>query len=364
MKRKLSYLLSLMLIISLASYGIIKLKGSNKQYEEEGLTVVTSFYPMYIAALNIADGIEGVNVINLTENQTGCVHDYQLTTKDMRTLSGAEVVILNGAEMEEFLEEIIAQHEELKVIDSSQGMEFLTGTSHNHFGESHIEGEESETEHSEEDSHIHEEEHVEEYLDDHSQENLEEHLDDHSQEDLEEHVHNHSNINGHVWLNLERYKQQIQAITEGLCRYDEQHATMYQKNASRYLEKVEKLKLEMDELKALSKGVEVIIFHDSFAYLAEELGMEVVHAVDTDGETALSAGEIAEVIEEIKLHDIKYLFTEAQFEHTIADRIEAETGATVYVLDSLVTGIKDKDSYLKGMKQNIDILKKAMQSPS
>lgn len=337
MKRKLSYLLSVMLVISLASYGIIKLKGNNKQTVEEGLTVVTSFYPMYIAALNIADGIDGVNVINLTENQTGCVHDYQLTTKDMRTLSGAEVVILNGAEMEEFLEDIISQHEELKVIDSSQGMEFLTGTSHNHFGESHTEGEESETEHSEE------------------------HLEEHSQESSEEHVHTHSNINGHVWLNLDRYKTQIQTITEGLCKYDEVHATMYQKNANRYLEKIEKLKTEMDSLKAVSKGVEVIIFHDSFAYLAEELEMEVVHAVDTDGETALSAGEIAEVIEEIKLHDIKYLFTEAQFEHTIADRIEAETGATVYVLDSLVSGDREKDSYLKGMKQNMKILKEAFE---
>jgi len=103
MKRKLIYLLSVMLLLSLTSYGAIKIKGENKQYQGEGLTIVTSFYPMYIASLNIADGIDGVQVVNLTENQTGCVHDYQLTTKDMRTLSGAQVVVLNGGEMEEFI---------------------------------------------------------------------------------------------------------------------------------------------------------------------------------------------------------------------------------------------------------------------
>jgi len=312
MKRKLIYLLSVMLLLSLTSYGAIKIKGENKQYQGEGLTIVTSFYPMYIASLNIADGIDGVQVVNLTENQTGCVHDYQLTTKDMRTLSGAQVVVLNGGEMEEFMEDVLDQQEGIQIIDSSAGMKFLTGSTHDH--------------------------------------NHEENGD--QQEDS--HVHNHSNINGHVWLNVERYMKQIQTITDGLCKIDPLHEGMYRKNEETYLVKVQSLKGEFDSL-----GTEIIIFHDSFAYLAEELGMEVVHAVNTDGETALSAGEIAEVVEEIKLHDIAYLFTEEQYEHTIAERIEAETNATVYVMDSLVTGGLDKDSYLKGMKKNIEILKEA-----
>lgn len=322
MKRKLIYLLSVMLLLSLVSYGAIRIKGENKQYKGEGLTIVTSFYPMYIAALNIADGIDGVQVMNLTENQTGCVHDYQLTTKDMRTLSGAQVVILNGGEMEEFMESVLDQQEGMQVIDSSAGMKFLTGSTHDH---------------------THEE-------------------DGDHQEDS--HVHNHSNINGHVWLNVERYMNQIQTITDGLCKIDPLHEGMYHKNEEKYLEKLESLKIELDSLKEITSGAEIIIFHDSFAYLAEELGMEVVHAVNTDGETALSAGEIAEVVEEIKLHDISYLFTEEQYEHTIAERIEAETNATAYVMDSLVTGGIDKNSYLKGMKKNIEILKEAFKVKS
>ena len=154
--------------------------------------------------------------------------------------------------------------------------------------------------------------------------------------------------------------QQIQTITEGLCEFDPTHEAMYRKNEDKYLEQLQSIKEEIESLKEIANGAEIIIFHDSFAYLAEELGMEVVHAVNTDGETALSAGEIAEVIEEINLHDIKYLFTEEQYEHTIADRIEAETNATVYVMDSLVTGGVNKDSYLKGMKKNIEMLKEAL----
>lgn len=366
MKRKLNLLLSVMLILSLISYGAIKIKGENKQYKEEGLTIVTSFYPMYIAALNIADGIDGVQVINLTENQTGCVHDYQLTTKDMRTLSGAQVVILNGGEMEEFMEDVLNQQEGIYMIDSSAGMEFLTGSTHNHFGESYQEGEDHDSH--EETDHDHATGEVDEsQLEDDIQEDNQTHLEDnhdhtHAEDSTEgetSHVHNHSNLNGHVWLNVERYMKQIQTITDGLCEFDPIHKEMYRENEKKYLEKLQSLKTELDSLKEMATGTEIIIFHDSFAYLAEELGLEVVHAVNTDGETALSAGEIAEVIEEIKLHDITYLFTEEQYEHTIADRIEAETDAKVYVMDSLVTGGINKDSYLNGMKRNIEILKEA-----
>ena len=356
MKRKLKFLLSVMLILSLISYGAIKIQGKNKQYQEEGLTIVTSFYPMYIAALNIADGIDGVQVVNLTENQTGCVHDYQLTTKDMRTLSGAQVVILNGGDMEEFMEDVLNQQEEIQVIDSSAGMDFLTGSTHNHSGESYQEDNELYNQYSEEIDHDHTDEESSNHPeDDHIHTN-----DDSSNQSESSHVHTHSNLNGHVWLNVHRYMQQIQTITEGLCEFDPTHEAMYRKNEDKYLEQLQSIKEEIESLKEIANGAEIIIFHDSFAYLAEELGMEVVHAVNTDGETALSAGEIAEVIEEINLHDIKYLFTEEQYEHTIADRIEAETNATVYVMDSLVTGGVNKDSYLKGMKKNIEMLKEAL----
>ena len=48
--------------------------------------MVTSFYPMYIMALNVTDGVEGVKVDNMAGQQTGCLHDYQLQTKDMKNL--------------------------------------------------------------------------------------------------------------------------------------------------------------------------------------------------------------------------------------------------------------------------------------
>lgn len=47
---------------------------------------------MYIATLNIVDGVEGVRLENLSEPQTGCLHDFQLTPEDMKLLSTADVL--------------------------------------------------------------------------------------------------------------------------------------------------------------------------------------------------------------------------------------------------------------------------------
>ena len=71
-------------------------------------TIVTSFYPIWILALNLTDGLEGVEVINLTEPVTGCLHDYYLLPSDKVTLSRADILLINGAGMEAFIPAAIA----------------------------------------------------------------------------------------------------------------------------------------------------------------------------------------------------------------------------------------------------------------
>ena len=78
----------------------------NTDEADDMLTVVTSCYPMYIAALNIVDGVEGVRLENLSEPQTGCLHDFQLTPEDMKLLSTADVFVTNGGGIESFMSDV------------------------------------------------------------------------------------------------------------------------------------------------------------------------------------------------------------------------------------------------------------------
>jgi len=92
--------------------------------------VVTSFYPVYIATLNVTEGVEGTEVHNLAAPHVGCLHDYQLTTADARNLSEAKLLLANGAGMETFLGKIRAQNPALKIVEVSEGIPLIDGNPH------------------------------------------------------------------------------------------------------------------------------------------------------------------------------------------------------------------------------------------
>lgn len=92
--------------------------------------VVTSFYPMYVATLNLVAGVEGVEVVNLTQPFTGCLHDVQLTPAEMVKLSGADALVINGAGMESFMGKALEVVAKERVIEASDGVELLDENAH------------------------------------------------------------------------------------------------------------------------------------------------------------------------------------------------------------------------------------------
>lgn len=85
----------------------------------ESFNIVTSFYPVYVFTSNIIKDADGVLLQNLTDADIGCLHDYTVTPKDMRLLESADLLIINGAGMEEF---VINAPSDLTVCDSSEGI--------------------------------------------------------------------------------------------------------------------------------------------------------------------------------------------------------------------------------------------------
>ena len=190
------------------------------------MRVVTSFYPVYNIVQNLLSQTEQAEVINLTGNQTGCLHEYQLTTEDMRVLSGADVFFMNGAGMELFLEVVAEEYQELPIVMTTTGISLLEGSGH-----SHHHGTETEEEH---EAHSHE-------------------------------------VNGHSWMDVERYLEQLRYTKDELDRLFPQYRASV---ASAYLEyeaRLKELAEEKEELEAMLSGTHVVIFHDAFAYLADML---------------------------------------------------------------------------------------------
>lgn len=320
LKKKLGFLAGVMVLLSLAAYAVCFFAGSRKLNNKEGdFLLVTSFYPMYVLAENLTEGVEGVSVSNLTENQTGCLHDYQLSSRDMKLLSQADAFLINGAGMELFMEKVMENNCDLPVLEASRGITLLAGVSH-----------------------VHSQEHS------HEQEG-----DFHEQETYVGHSHEE---NGHVWMDVERYRMQAETLTKELVLLLPEKRMQLEHAWAVYEEKLENLQTELSALRDQTEGKYVVIFHEAFAYLADSLGMEVLMSLSLDEETVPSAGEIAEVIEEIRYHGTALILIEQTYA-SYAEKLLAETDSQVVYLDPLTTGDGSVDSYLNAMWKNLDAIR-------
>lgn len=304
----------MLLSILVVSFGFTNIYVShNQQTKDEDFVVVTSFYPMYIAAMNVVGDTDGVTLKNLSEPQTGCLHDFQLTPADMKLLSTADVFIINGGGIESFMEDIAKQYPDLVVIEACEEIELLC----------------------EQEAHDHE---VENSHDD----------------------HNHD-VNAHAWMSVKNYRKQVENITNGLAEAAPDFAESFLANAGNYDRKLEELQVEQKELLTLTQGEEVIMFHCAYDYVAEDLSLEVAFCMDLDEERQVSAGEVAEVLEVIEHHGVKYIFAEALYGTDMCEMVQKEADVTVVYLDPLNRGEYDKDSYLVGMRNNLKLMQEAFE---
>lgn len=330
---------------------------------KEELLVVTSFYPMYVAALNVAGGCEGVTVENLSEPQTGCLHDFQLTPEDMRLLSEADVFVINGGGMESFLTEVAREYPGLAIIDA--GAAVFSG------------------------DHAAEEETAPAVAEDAASAVAEDAA--HAAEEESGHAHSE---NAHAWMSIGHYREQIAAIRDGLMETDPAHAAYYEAQAEAYLSKINDFAAEAESLKTMTQGQPVLLFHEAFAYLAEDYGLIVEGILNLDEERQVSAGEVADLMELIEREKIQIILAEALYGRDMGDTIEAETDCKVYYLDTLTradsgaekgeaedgapAGDAEKgeaedgapanggaaDSWLRGMERNLEILREAFGAKS
>lgn len=331
MKLKFTKLIIIFLSISLLLIGC-KNTTVDTTKEDNELTIVTSFYPMYISALNVVKDIPNVNLINLTQPQTGCLHDYQLTPADLKTLSKADIFVINGLGMESFLDDVISQYKDIHMINASEGISLLEATStHEH--------------HHEDDENCTIEEHN--------------HDEDHKNES---HDHDHDH-NPHVWVSISKNIDQVKNIADQLSSLDPQNASLYKSNSEKYIRELEDLRDEMHLALDNVSNRDIITFHEAFPYFAEEFNLNIAGILELEPNVEPSAKQLEEIIETVKEKNITALFIEPQYSPKAAETVANETVAKIYTLDPIVTGESNEDAahdYINKMKENLNVLKEAL----
>lgn len=277
--------------------------GEAKNTEDSEINVTASFYPIYILAENVIGDAEGINLQNMAQPQTGCLHDYQLSTGDMKKLDTTDIFLINGGGMESFLDNALELFPQLNIVDTSRGTVSLENDGH-----------------------------------------------DHEEEGEDEHSHNHEE-NSHFWILPQNAAVQAENICEALSEVCPDKADEFRENTDSFIE-------SLNDIETFDgNGMKVCIFNEAFAYLHLSYGLDVRLCVEMDENQTPSAKEMAEIITTVKEENISLLIAADDASKAIADTVARETDAKVVVLDPLLTGDFSPESYAEALNENARILK-------
>jgi zinc transport system substrate-binding protein len=254
---------------------------------------------MYIFTSNIVKDIPNVKVVDMTAPATGCLHDYTVTPDDMKKLEGARFFVVSGAGMESFIDKVVRQSPNLKIIDASKGIRLIKGKGD-------------------------------------------------------------TGDNPHVWVSITNAIRQVRNIGDRLAALDPRNAAKYKANTDAYMRKLE---AERDKMHRVLAGVEnrdIITFHEAFPYFAKEFNLNIAGVIEREPGSEPSPRELVNTIKKVKQLKVKALFVEPQYPAKAADAIAGETGAKVYTLDPAATGPMSPNAYIDIMDRNLKTLKEAL----
>lgn len=305
----LSLLLSGLLFLTACGGGAAA--GPAPAEEDEPLRILATTYPVYLFTTAVTDGVEGVEVTQLIKEEISCLHDYTLTVNDMKAIEAADVIVMNGVGLEDFMEDALASSA-APVIDCSEGVELLAALGH--------EGHDHDTEY-----------------------------------------------DPHIWMDPERAGRMIENIGAGLSQADPDRAETYAAQAAEaafqlqnwYSVKLDIIASDQPDLQLPHRAL--VTFHDGFQYFADAFQLDLLKAIEEEEGAEASAAEIKEIVGLIGEYDLPVIFTEKNGSDATAQAIARETGVAVAQLDMVMSGDgTGLEAYSAAMDENIKTIINAL----
>ncbi len=297
-------------IAALLLAGLLFLAGlsgcAGQEEAPEGITIAATTYPVYLLASAVAEGAEDITIIPVVNQSVACLHDYTLTVTNMKVLEKTDLILLNGAGLEDFMEDALVGK---PYIDCSQGIALLHGHEH---------GEEEEYE---------------------------------------------EEVDPHIWLDPDRAAQMVENIAAGLAQVDPDQAELYLSNGEAEAQSLRTLaETCRQELAGLSYR-QLITFHEGFAYFADSFDLEILAAIEEEAGSEASAREIVNIVNLIREYDLPVIFVEQNGSDATAKAIQRECGVAVEALTMMMNGPEEygpDNNYETYLLQNIQVIKEAL----
>lgn len=306
MKRIFVLMMIAVLAFSFAGCG----RGPANTGNKNGLTIYTSFYPMYFLASEIAG--DKAKVISLVPAGVE-PHDWEPKPRTIGELQNADMFIYNGAGMESWVKGILPtlQKSKIRILEASKGLELLPAN-----------------------------------------------------KDAAEEGNAKLTYDPHIWVSPAKYRQQAANVYNELCALDPDNKEYYKSNFDKLDKNLAKLDSDFRQAAASFKSKVFIVSHSAFGYLAADYGMTQLSIRGVTPEAEPSPAKLAELVQVCKENNIKYIFFESLVSPKLSQTLANEVGAEVLVLNDgqgiSEEEIKQGKNYITIMYQNLENLKKAL----
>lgn len=269
--------------------------------EEKHMKILVSFYPLYEFTKEIGKERIDVSIIIPAGIEP---HDWEPTIQDLQKMQNTDMIVINGAGFESWLDDFVTSNPNVLIVDTSKDIELMDSSKF--------------------------------YFE-----------------------NDGSHKNPHIWLDPILAKKQVQNIANGLMRVDPEHAQHYQENADAYNTKLDQLDNKIrTELSVCSKK-DFIAFHDAFSYFAKEYNLNQHTIVGVDANAEPTAVTLQQIIQKAKSLDLDIIFTEEAVNPRISEVIADEISGKVLVLSPIEIADKNSD-YIQKMEQNLLNLKEEL----
>ena len=277
-------------------------------YAQAEIKVIASIKPIHSLVSYVMDGVGTPEIL---VDGSSSPHSFQLKPSHAKMLQNADIVFWIGDDLESFLAtplDSIATNAKKIAIMELNDIQLLE------FREKHI-------------------------FEDH---------DEHVEEDGHD-EHNHGEFDIHFWLDPEIAKVIVKNIARELSKIDVANKSIYKANAVKAIEELDAL-ITATKLK-INTNASYVVFHDAYQYFEKRFGIEVLGALSVNPEILPGAKQLAEIREVIQHEKVNCIFSEPQFNPSIANTIAQDTGVKSAVLDPLGARLEPgKDLYFDLIK--------------
>lgn len=279
-------------------------KKKKSSEHNNGLKIVTSFYPIYAMVRDISGDLNDVRMI---QSQSG-IHSFEPSVNDIKAIYDADVFVYHSHTLESWAGKLdpTLEDSKVKVIEASVGMELqkVTGL-----------------------------------------------------EDVEatDGIDPATLYDPHTWLDPVLVGQEANLIAKQLAKVDEKHANVYKANAKKLQEKANQLSDKYIKAFKKTKNKTFVTQHTAFAYTAKRFGLSQLGIASVSNEEP-SPRQLAEIRDFVKNYKVKTIFVEKGVSQKLAKSLATSTGVSLKELNPLEGDPENNLTYLENLNKDFKTL--------